>query len=178
MKKNKITVVAILAAVSVMCSSCIGPFKVTNQLWAWNGNVGGKLVNELVFLAMHIIPVYPVVYLADILIFNSIDFWESNASFVSTEVKGENGNYLVEKSENGYKVTNTDVNETVNFILNEETRTWSVESNGETVEFMTIVDENNVIMHMGETDMAVELSQSGCMAFRHAVESSAFFAMK
>ena len=178
MKKTKISVLAVIMATSMLCSSCIGPFKLTKQLWDWNGNICGKVVNELVFLAMHLIPVYPVAYLADALIFNTIDFWTTGGAFVSTEVKGENGTYLVEGTENGYKVTNTEEGESVNFVLNTETKTWSIEANGESVEFMTIVDENNVVMHVGETDMQVELSQAGAMAFRQAVENVAFFAMK
>ena len=59
MKKNKLNmVVAIALCVSLGLSSCIGSFKLTNKVLGWNEGVGNKFVNELVFIAFHIIPVY------------------------------------------------------------------------------------------------------------------------
>ena len=57
MKKNKLNmVVAIALCVSLGLSSCIGSFKLTNKVLGWNEGVGNKFVNELVFIAFHIIP--------------------------------------------------------------------------------------------------------------------------
>ena len=99
MKKNKLNmVVAIALCVSLGLSSCIGSFKLTNKVLGWNEGVGNKFVNELVFIAFHIIPVYELTVVADILVLNSIEFWsgENLVSQSTKEVKGENGDtYLV-----------------------------------------------------------------------------------
>ena len=98
MKKNKLNmVVAIALCVSLGLSSCIGSFKLTNKVLGWNEGVGNKFVNELVFIAFHIIPVYELTVVADILVLNSIEFWsgENLVSQSTKEVKGENGGEMV-----------------------------------------------------------------------------------
>ena len=121
MKKNKLNmVVAIALCVSLGLSSCIGSFKLTNKVLGWNEGVGNKFVNELVFIAFHIIPVYELTVVADILVLNSIEFWsgENLVSQSTKEVKGENGDtYLVTTDENGYTITNQKDNTTIGFVF-------------------------------------------------------------
>ena len=73
MKTVKKSVVFLLVA--VLLSGCYGSFKLTKSLHEWNGTVGDKFVNELVFLAFVIVPVYEVATLADALVLNTIEFW-------------------------------------------------------------------------------------------------------
>ena len=74
MKKN-FKLVAVLLSMSLMLSSCIGSFNLTNKVKDWNEGLGNKFVNELVFIGMHIIPVYPLTLLADGIVLNTIEFW-------------------------------------------------------------------------------------------------------
>ena len=76
MKKKSLTLlVAATLASSVLFSSCIGSFGLSNKLLDWNRNIDSKFVNELVFVAFWIVPVYEISALADILVLNSIEFW-------------------------------------------------------------------------------------------------------
>ena len=93
-----------MAATVMICgaflfSSCVGSFGLHTKLSNWNQNISNKFVNELVFLAFNIIPVYGVCYLADALVINSIEFWSGSNPMASIgdvkTIKGENGNYLV-----------------------------------------------------------------------------------
>lgn len=60
-------------------TSCLGPFNATNGLRNWNAEVTDTdAVNEIIFLALTIIPVYGILNLADILIFNTIGYWGDN----------------------------------------------------------------------------------------------------
>ncbi len=62
-------------------SSCLGPNKWWNGLHDWNMQVSdNRWVNELVFLGLTIIPVYGLVYLGDIVISNSIEWWQNENS--------------------------------------------------------------------------------------------------
>lgn len=180
MKKSKMILVSTVLAVSCLMSSCIGPFKVTKSMWAWNHGVGGKFVNELVFLALHIIPVYEVVYLADVLVFNTIDFWSGNGGYASNEqiIKGEKGSYRITAQQNGYTITNETEQVSVNLVFEEASKTWFVEGEKESAKLMTLIDDSRVMMYVGENTMEVELSEAGYMAFRQAVESASFFAAK
>ncbi|HVS17397.1 MAG TPA: DUF3332 family protein [Planctomycetota bacterium] len=73
MKKK---LVAGLLGLSLLTTSCLGPNNAFDGLHHWNRNFNeSKWVNEAVFLGLTIIPVYAFTYLADIVIFNSIEFW-------------------------------------------------------------------------------------------------------
>ena len=79
MKKKRLifaTVVALSA--SMMMQSCIGSFALFNKVKSWNEHVGDKFVNEIVFVAMWILPVYELCFVADLFILNSIEFWSGN----------------------------------------------------------------------------------------------------
>lgn len=72
----KTKLVAGLLGLSLLTTSCLGPNNAFNSLNHWNHNVSeSKWVNELVFLGLIIIPVYPLFLWGDYIIFNSIEFW-------------------------------------------------------------------------------------------------------
>ena len=118
MKKRYLSValIAILAS-SMMFTSCIGSFKLTNKVLTWNKQVGSKFVNELVFVAFWILPVYELSGLADLLVLNSIEFWSGeNPVQASTKtIDGKNGRYIVKSDKNGYTITNTTDKSVVKF---------------------------------------------------------------
>ena len=61
MKKLSMKMAAtIMVCGAFMLSSCIGSFSLHNRLVTWNQGVSNKFVNELVYLAFNIVPVYPV----------------------------------------------------------------------------------------------------------------------
>ena len=68
-KKSLTLLVATTLASSVLFSSCIGPFGLTNKLLSWNSNIDSKFVNELVFIAFWIVPVYEISQLTVSLLF-------------------------------------------------------------------------------------------------------------
>ena len=101
MKKKSLTLlVAATLASSVLFSSCIGSFGLSNKLLDWNRNIDSKFVNELVFVAFWIVPVYEISALADILVLNSIEFWSgsnpvADAGTVKT-IETKDGTYAIE----------------------------------------------------------------------------------
>lgn len=80
----KMIAVALLAA-SLFAGGCYGPFHAVRKVHAWNGQVGGPWVNELVFLGLNIIPVYGLAAWGDAIIFNSIEFWTGNNPMASAD---------------------------------------------------------------------------------------------
>ena len=176
MKKNRLSMAMALTLAATLCfSSCIGSFSLTNKVLSWNEGVGNKFVNELVFIAFHIIPVYELTVAADVIILNSIEFWTGNnlvAKSSTKEVKGENGDiYLVKTDKDGYTITNTADNSTIGFVFDSSDNSWSVSANGETTKFMTFVDENHVkLPGVDGNEVVVELSQAGVMAYQEAAQ--------
>ncbi len=169
MKKNHITVGAILlVAATLPLQSCIGSFSLTNKVLSLNNQVGTKFVNELVFFAFWVLPVYEVTSVADLLILNSIEFWSGNNPVeASTKViDTDQGKYYIACDGKGYDITapNGDV---VRLDFEEDSQTWSVSVNDEeSYPFMTMIDDNHVKMVTPEGDFrTVELSARGVMAY-------------
>lgn len=169
MKKTYLSVAVVLAlGGSMLFTSCIGQFALTNKVLAWNNQVGSKFVNELVFIAFWILPVYEVSALADMLVINSIEFWSgSNPMTASTKsIDTDSGRYLVDCDGKGYTITSETTGEIVRMDFDSDEQTWSINLNGEQYPFMTFVDDNHVKMITPSGDFqVVELSQQGVMAY-------------
>jgi hypothetical protein len=85
---------ALLLVVTLTVSGCYGPFNLTRKVHHWNGEVGeSKWTNEAVFLGLAILNVYTVAALADVVIFNSVEFWSGknpiNAKTTRSAARGE-----------------------------------------------------------------------------------------
>ena len=75
-QKFALTLTVSIIVIALIGTGCLGRFATFNKLSDWNQTVtDNKFVNEIVFLAMNIIPVYGVALFADAVIFNSIEFW-------------------------------------------------------------------------------------------------------
>lgn len=174
MKKCRFKFVAVcMLSGTMLFSSCVGSFSLFNHISSWNQTLGTKFVNELVFLALNIVPVYGVAYLADVLVINSIEFWSGSNPMANVgdvkKVKGENGNYLVETLEDGYSITKEGEESAVELIYNKDESTWSVAKEGVSTEILKINGDGTAAMYLpnGET-MNVTLDAQGMLAARQA----------
>lgn len=171
MRKIKIAVSALLVAgCSLVFTSCIGSFALTNRVLSWNREIGSKFVNELVFFAFWVLPVYEITALADVLVINSIEFWSGdNPLTASTKVVDtDHGRYLIACDGKGYTVTHETTGESFRLDFDNDSRTWSLEVAGEeSMPFMTFIDDSHVKMITPGGDFRlVELSEQGVLAYR------------
>lgn len=171
MRKYYLTVACVLSlGASMMLQSCIGSFTLTNKVLNWNNQVGSKFVNELVFFAFWILPVYEVTGIADIFVINTIEFWSGSNPLTTSKkcVVGEDGvKYLIACDGKGYTITNGDTKESIRMNFDESSQTWSWEIAGENIPFMTFIDENHVKMITPEGVMnPYELSEDGVLAYK------------
>jgi hypothetical protein len=75
----KKTILAGALLVSLSSSSCLGPDHAYNSVKNWNAEVTDQdWLNELIFLGLHIIPVYGVALFGDFVIFNTSGYWGGN----------------------------------------------------------------------------------------------------
>ena len=154
--KKSFKFAAFIMSACILMSSCIGSFSATNKLKDWNDGIGDKFVNELVFIGLHIIPVYELFIFADILVLNSIEFWTGD-NLVSNSgetkiVKNANGeNVTITSTDNGYNLSNGET--AMNLIFDEAENTWSVEYNNQVNKLMKITGENSAELFLvnGET---------------------------
>lgn len=182
MKKKYLSVALVLVlASSIISTSCIGSFKMTHNILGWNNNVGSKFVNELVFFAFWVLPVYEVALLADVIVINSIEFWSGSNPIAqgSSIIEGNDGKYLVECDSKGYTITSlNNQKDVVRFDFDANEQTWSLSVDDKSYPLMTFVDDNHVKMIMPDGSMQlVEKSHAGLLAYQK-VASGSFFAMK
>lgn len=178
-KKLSIKFIAIVFSSSILLSSCIGSFSLFHKVLNWNQSLGDKFVNELVFIALTIVPVYPVATFIDVVVLNSIEFWtgenpvEANNSV--KQVKGENDvNYTIITNEDGYTVAKEGSDEVVEFKFNKENKVWSIEANGQEAPFMQMLNDQEVIMYTSTGEMKVPLNAAGVLAFNQTALSTYF----
>ena len=204
MKKFNLKMAAtVMICGSFLFSSCIGSFGLHSKLVSWNQGIGTKFVNELVYLAFNIVPVYGVCYLADALVINSIEFWSGSNPMASIgdvkKVKGENGEISIDwinedlitfvKDRLGHdqryaidptKIT-TKEGETASMelIYNKELNTWNVVADGVSTELLQMNNDGTAQMTLpnGE-EMTVTLDAQGVAAARQATMIDSYYAFK
>lgn len=159
-----------MVAFSIMFSSCIGSFQLTSKLKNFNDGIGSKWVNELVFLAFCIVPVYELSALADVLVLNSIEFWSGKKALADAGdtkiIKNSKGQDIEVKTlENGYALN--DGTNTMNIVFNEKEQIWSAEYEDQVMNLIRLVDENNAQLFLknGEV-MDITLNADGIEAAR------------
>jgi hypothetical protein len=181
MKKKFLTVALICALLgSTTLTSCIGSFQLTSKLLNWNKTIGDTFVNELVFIAFWILPVYEVSGLADLIVLNSIEFWSgSNPVAKGTKViDTKDGRMLVKCDGKGYTVKNETDGTSIRLDFDADSQEWSTMIDGERVVFLGFVDDTHVKVPGIKGDMqTIELSQSGVYAYQQQVLGSNY-AMK
>lgn len=152
-------VLTIALACTIFMYSCIGSFGLTNKCYDWNNSIGDKWINELVFIGLSILPVYEICVVADAVVFNSIEFWTGNnpIAYKAEIINTDNGQYLVETTKNGYTISNGDA--IVRFVNDNDV--WYLNQDTLKVELFHFVDENHILMNLGDKNKLIELSQNG-----------------
>lgn len=178
MKKHfKLT--ALLLTATIVLSSCIGSFRLTNNIKDWNEGLGNKFVNELVFIALHIVPVYEIAMLVDGVVLNSIEFWTGNnlvAEPGETKiVKNSQGQDVqVTAHENGYTISNGDT--AMNLLFDAENQVWSAEYNNQVTDLVKLNGDNTAQLYVDGDIVNVTLDAQGVGYAQMLLNNS--FAMK
>ena len=200
MKKKSLTLLlATTVASSILFSSCIGSFGLTNKLLTWNRSIDSKFVNELVFIAFWIVPVYEISALADVLVINSIEFWTGSNPMADNvkhiefwsgsnpvadvgnvkTIDGKDGVYTVETKVDGYHIQKEGDEKALDLVFNEADQSWNVEADGESTKLLKFNGNDEVVMYLPDgKEMNVELSQSGVLAFQQVANGYSYYAAK
>lgn len=179
MKKNKLVAVSAVLAGSMFMSSCIGSHALFNKVLDWNQSVNNKWVNEILYLAMWLVPVYEVSLLADMWIFNTIEFWSGSnpiAAGTVKHVKGSDGReYAITTTQEGYRIEQSDRSMELKF--DEKTQTWSVVADGKSHKLVTLKKDGTAEVYTGEGNtLSVTLDAAGVTAMRQYVAGNTYAA--
>lgn len=72
-KLVSMALVAIILTVGV--AGCFGNFAATRKVYEFNESFGNKWMNQIMFWVLSFVPVYNVAAFADVVLFNTIEFW-------------------------------------------------------------------------------------------------------
>lgn len=173
-KKHFYIPVALLILSAFSFQSCIGSFSLTNKVLTWNRHVNNKFVNELVFFAFWVLPVYEVTAVADLLVINSIEFWSGNVPLEASNktISTDHGDYQVIAEETGYKVISPDGNN-LYFDFDTDNQVWSFRTeNSQKTDFLKFIDEDHVQMINAQGEFVdVELSPEGVNQFKQEIQA-------
>lgn len=182
-KKISTLLLATTVASSLLFSSCIGSFGLTNNLLTWNRSIDSKFVNELVFIAFWIVPVYEISAIADVLVINAIEFWSGNNPVADVgsikTIDAKDGIYTVETKADGYHIQKEGEKKAIDLVFNKTDQSWNVEANGESAKLLKFNGDDEVVMFLPDgKEMNIELSQAGVLAFQQVANGYAYYAAK
>lgn len=104
----------LMLGISTLSSGCMGSWALSKKLYKWNQSVSSnKIVNQLVFWVLVIIPVYPICFgIVDYWVLNLIEFWSGSnpvsmapGEMEQQTVKGKDGNmYEITATQNRFDI--------------------------------------------------------------------------
>ncbi len=74
-----------LLVASLLLGGCTGSFQMTRKVYNFHRSQTDKWQDELLFLAVAILPAYTLATLGDALVFNSIEFWTGKNPVVESK---------------------------------------------------------------------------------------------
>jgi len=138
-----------LLSTTILFTSCIGSFSAFNGLRDWNESItDNKFGNELIFLALWVVPVYQIATLADLVVFNAIEFWDGENPIAMNE--GDSETKIVTSKGNTYKITATKNNfhviiidgdrkgESTDLVYVDTDKSWNVKKDGELIKLSSL----------------------------------------
>ncbi|MFA8434200.1 MAG: DUF3332 domain-containing protein [Marinifilaceae bacterium] len=181
MKKTNIFLLACLMFVlSIGQTGCYGPFRLTKNLHEWNGTVGDKFINALVFFAFVVIPVYEVAVFIDGVVLNTIEFWtgDNPINMAANDkqvkiVKKDGKKYRITATQNKFHIEQLEgpnKGEFAELIFNPEEQTWSLKDGNKALQKLVNLNEETqtvtVYKPNGEYIQA-DLNETNLFTLRH-----------
>ena len=153
MKKIKLTVaIALLSSITLFQSGCIGSFELTNRVLDFNRSLDDKIIQEVVFLAFIIVPVYEVTTLIDAVILNLVEFWTDENPLSSLDNK--NDKVDVKKDGNNYTFFNKKTREKLVLKFNPEDKSVSMLKDGKEVKLASYDQvTNRALVYLPDGDI-------------------------
>ena len=163
MKKLNVFLLACLFfTLSIGQTGCYGPFRLTKNLHEWNGTIGDKFINSLVFFAFIVIPVYGVAVLIDGVVLNTIEFWSGDNPVTMDEndkdvqiVKKDGKKYRITATKNKFHIEQLqgpDKGKYAELIFDPATATWSLKDGEKELQKLVSLNEEAQLIHIYKPD--------------------------
>lgn len=184
MKKSSYLVAALLMlATAPSLTSCfVGSYSCLNKCWNFNNTMtGNKYVNAIVSYVLAPFE-FSIGGFLDTVVLNTIEFWTGSNPLAATQiVTGQDGQLyaVAPNAEGGYTVTCQQTGQQMEYLFDQETRTWTAAFDGQEVKLFTLTDDQHAVVAMADgQEMNVTLDEQGLMALEGMSESEYLVAMK
>ncbi len=175
-------IMCVAMAAAVLSTSCLGSFHAVTGLKEWNdGATDNKYVNNALFWALNIIPVYPIFAVGDMFIFNLVEFWSGSNPLamedgdIEIQTIEHEGNLIEMRAmKNKMQLAVIDGPKKggeLELNYNEEEQAWYANKDGENIKLSSFEDGKYLVYLPNETVEidAVTSQQEGLNKINHAV---------
>jgi hypothetical protein len=142
--------------------SCYGNFTLTRKLYEWNGSLGDKYINNIVFWILFFIPAYEFTVIADFFVLNTIEFWTGTNPMSMNEgqevikyAQTDDASFKITITKNNIAIdelTGKNAGQSVLLSFDEESQAWYLVNDGNNVKIATLDgDKMNLIYPSGNT---------------------------
>ncbi len=99
-------ILPIALSASILFSSCLGSFSLTNKALDWNREAtSSKFANSLLFFGLAVVQFYSITIFVDAVFLNLLEYWEGNSPLTMEE--GEMEQQIIKKGGKTYQITAT-----------------------------------------------------------------------
>lgn len=190
-KLGRSAVLCLCGWAMLLQTGCFGSFKLTMNLYEWNKQIDDKYVQQVVFWAMCIIPVYEAASIIDAVVLNTIEFWTGTNPIAmkpgdrEEQIVSRLGiNYRMVATQNQLAITPLNgkhKGRTSRMVYSPSNKTWNLIQDGKEIclsKIITNVDGYPMARVFGRNgshiDIAAPVSQTEVAQQIHQLQSAAF----
>ena len=161
------TLFVILAIAITLLSGCYGSFALTRKVYRWNGTLGDKYVQSVVFWAFVILPVYECTTFIDAVVLNTAEFWLGSNPLALSEskkaqkiVRSDDKVYDITAGDNEIwiqEVSGPEPGRKVSLVYDEVNKTWLLKASEGTRKIASFEFENGAVAKLFYPDGKVEM---------------------
>ncbi|NCP83991.1 MAG: DUF3332 family protein [Bacteroidetes bacterium] len=149
LKLKKSVIVLLLLSTGFLATGCYGSFNLTKKVYKWNGTMGDKWMNSIVFYALNVVGVYGITTFVDAVVLNTLEFWTGSNPMAMNEGESETKyvtdagkTYKITASKNQFEVSQVagpNAVESAVLAFNPESSVWSVTSGSTSIDIAKFV---------------------------------------
>lgn len=150
-KSKAVTAFISLAVISMM--GCYGSFSLTKKVHEFNGSIAGTEINSLIMIVAS--PVYSLAATADVLIFNTLEYWTGSSPVALEEDAAEEKVISLDGEMYRLKATKNKIsaerltgdNREVALIFQEEDQSWLMQTPEKTTRIARVKGDQLEVIH-------------------------------
>jgi len=161
-----VSMLVILAVLSVSMAGCFGNFALTKKVYQFNKGVGDKYVQTAVFWLFTFVPVYSAAGFIDAAFLNLIQFWTGNNPLALSETPqikySTVGNEKFKMTATSSKIiveqtTGADAGKTLTLSYHADDATWKMDNGNKEITIARVDNDKMTLLYPNGKELTVSL---------------------